>query len=361
MKLKTFTKAILAGVAFAAALPFAASAQEACGEYTVKPGDSLGSIAAAAYGSFDYQAIFNANRELLQGSPNNLTTGMVIALPCQAGANPEAALNIQVVPENSGSSANSGYNPPIKLLTGSNWAPFADENLTGGGFLPRLATTALRRGGNDRDFTLAFVDDWGAHLDVLLPSGAFDISLAWYVPNCSKTDILSPAMKRRCNEFDYTVPVYETVMGYYTKKGSAYDGAQSFDDFIGARICRMESYLTFDLEEEGLTPPRITLVRPKLPIDCFEELMSGGVDVVGIEVQSAAEVIAKLQIADEVQDNPGLAKILNMSFMAHKSNPFGHQYILMLNRGLNEMRQTGEWFQIISSSLAEFNQGLITN
>ncbi|WP_158221935.1 LysM peptidoglycan-binding domain-containing protein [Actibacterium pelagium] len=359
MTIKTMTKSILAGVGLAAALPVAAAAQQACGDYTVQAGDSLGSIAAAAYGSFDYQAIFNANRDVLGGNPNNLAPGMVLAMPCADDLN-GASLAINVVPENSGSSA-AGYNPPIKLLTGSGWAPFSEEKLTGGGFLPRLATTALRRGGNDRDFSLAYVEDLGAHLDVLLPSGAFDISLGWYMPDCNKMNVLSPTSKRQCNEFDASVPVYETVMGYYTKVGSAYEEAVEFRDFTGARFCRVESQLTFDLEEEGLQPPLVTLVRPKTAEDCFEELMRGGVDVVGIEVQSAAAVINELQIEDEVIDNPNLSKVLSMSFLAHKSNPFGRQYILMMNRGLNEMRETGEWFQIISSSLAEYNQQLVTN
>ena len=72
-------------------------------------------------------------------------------------------------------------------------------------------------------------------------------------------------------------------------------------------------------------------------------------------------MIAELQIGEDVLDNPNLSKVLSMSFLAHKSNPFGRQYILMMNRGLNEMRETGEWFEIISSSLAEYNQQLVTN
>ena len=46
-------------------LPVLAAAQEACTTYTVKDGDTLGSIAQAAYGTFDYQMIFNANRDAL--------------------------------------------------------------------------------------------------------------------------------------------------------------------------------------------------------------------------------------------------------------------------------------------------------
>ena len=65
--------------------PLAAHAQEACAPYIVKDGDSLGSIAQTAYGTFDYQIIFNANREVLAGNPNNLTAGLELKLPCKDG------------------------------------------------------------------------------------------------------------------------------------------------------------------------------------------------------------------------------------------------------------------------------------
>ena len=43
----------------------AASAQDACSNYTVSDGDTLTTIAIAAYGSANYQQIFNANRNIV--------------------------------------------------------------------------------------------------------------------------------------------------------------------------------------------------------------------------------------------------------------------------------------------------------
>ena len=42
-------------------------------------------IAQAAYGSYDYQIIFNANRNTVAANPNALDPGTVLVLPCEDG------------------------------------------------------------------------------------------------------------------------------------------------------------------------------------------------------------------------------------------------------------------------------------
>lgn len=357
-----FFRVAAAGIA-ALLIGTSVSAQEACKPYTVQAGDTLGTIAQAAFGTGDYQNIFNANREIIGDNPANLEAGTVLNMPCEDGRISETVTAEQIIEEQNkkalSAPKSNAYEPPVKFLAGGNYAPFSDESLTGGGFLLRLAETAMHRGGNNRDYMSAFVNDWSAHLETLLPTGAFDVGLGWFMPNCEKRDMLSDAMRYRCDQFDASLPVYEPVVGYYTMKDSSFAGAKSFDDYKGARICRMDGYFTFDLEEEGLTPPVIELVRPVLPEDCMEALVTGTADVAGIEVQSAADAVAKLGIGTDVVENPNLSKVLSMSFIAHKSNPFGKQYITLLNRGLTEMRNSGEWYAIISSTLKEHNENLM--
>ena len=120
------------------ALPVIASAQQACTTYTVKDGDTLGSIAQAAYGTFDYQMIFNANRDALAANPNNLPAGMQLILPCEDGrlsADQELSSVIAAETRKQEASARKSnvYEPPLKFVTSNNWAPFTDESLTGGG------------------------------------------------------------------------------------------------------------------------------------------------------------------------------------------------------------------------------------
>ena len=42
-------------------------------------------------------------------------------------------------------------------------------------------------------------------------------------------------------------------------------------------------------------------------------------------------------------------------FVTAKSNPRGRDYIAALNRGIEEMRESGEWYDIVATGLAEYN------
>ncbi|WP_343081053.1 LysM peptidoglycan-binding domain-containing protein [Ostreiculturibacter nitratireducens] len=363
MKIQATIVKLAATCATLAIMATSASAQEACTTYTVKEGDTLGSIAKAAYGSLDYQIIFNANRQVLGANPNGLEPGTQLALPCADGRLSADAPAPAIKVEEQTSQASSGnsvgaYRPKIKFVSGGDWAPFAEESLSGGGIVVRLATTSLHRAGNDREYSVNWVDDWDAHITALLPTNAFDIGLAWYVPDCEKIDLLSEGMKKRCTDFDASLPLYEPVSGFYAKKGGKFADAKTYEDYKGARICRPEGYYTFDLEVEGLIAPAVEMVMPKKREECFEKLVFGDVDVVALEVQSAADVIKTLNIEADVVENVYLSKVLSLSALTHKSNPFGREYIAMINRGLTEMRDTGEWYDIIASTLQEHNQKL---
>ena len=227
--------------------------------------------------------------------------------------------------------------------------------------MARLATTALGRAGNSADYSVSFVDDWGSHLSTLLPLGAFDVSLAWYLPDCSNRSYeWGENTTLRCNEFVASVPVYESVIGFYTLPDSKYVSAQTAEDFYGSTLCRNEGTFTFDLEEHGLVEPNITFVRPSTPQDCMEALLNGSVDVVTYEIEVAASVFGNMQLEpNAVIENRFVNNVLSLHFFAHRANPYGRKYVNLLNNGLNEMRETGEWYAIVSDTLREHNEKLI--
>ncbi|MGB7261545.1 MAG: transporter substrate-binding domain-containing protein [Albidovulum sp.] len=342
------------------ALPFAASAQEACQSYTVVQGDSLGSIAQAAYGTFDYQMVFNANRNTIGGNPNNLEPGTVLDLPCEdgslSGASAAQVIEAEEAKQSQRKKSNS-FEPPLKLVSGGGWAPFTGEELKGGGMLVRLATTSLNRGGNDRDYSVSFVNDWTSHLDTLLPIGAFDISVAWIIPDCSDLDLLDDNGKFRCTQLDKSLPIYETVTAYWSMPDNKYANVTSFADYAGARICRPEGWSTADITIEGLVEPIVTMVRPATAQECVEMLVEGEADMASLDLETGGATVASVpEAAGIVQPNPSLAKLEELAFVTHKTNPRGRVYLAMLNRGLNEMRESGEWYAVIADSLSEFNK-----
>lgn len=347
-------------VAVLAGMPAIAAAQEACTTYTVQEGDTLANIAFATYGSYDYQMIFNANRDALTTNIGSLPAGLQLALPCADGRlTADAEFNEVVVKEEekqaSTRSANATYEPPLKFVTGNGWKPFTDESLTGGGILVRIATTAMQRGGNDREATVSWVDDWGSHTDVLLPTGAFDVSIAWSMPDCSKIDLLGENGVKRCTEMEASLPVYEVADTQWTLIDSPYAAASKYEDLMGARICKPADWSTFPLEEVGLIEPAVTLVRPKTPKECAEAVLSGEADVFSIELESATNAFTELGALDKVVSNPTLVRFMSFHFVTSKQNPRGRVYMAMINKGLTEMRESGEWYDIVSTGLAEYN------
>ena len=342
-------------------LPAAASAQQACSTYTVQIGDTLSSIAEAAYGSFDYQMIFNANRDALAANPNQLPAGLQLILPCDDGRlSADAELSAVIATEDAKQADATGgavnpLQPPLRFVTGNGWKPFADESLTGGGILVRIATTALQRGGNNRGSTVSWVDDWAAHTNVLLPTGAFDVSIAWSIPDCTKLDLLGDEGKRRCTDFIASLPVYEVADTMSTLIDSKYADATTYEELAGARICKPEGWSMFPLEEAGLVEPVVTIVRLRSPKACAEALIAGQVDIFSIELESATDAFTELGVMDQIAVNPTLVRFLTFHLITAKNNPRGRIFIAMLNKGLNEMRKSGEWYDIVASGLAEYN------
>jgi polar amino acid transport system substrate-binding protein len=353
----------IVGAAWGLSLPMAALAQEACTTYTVKEGDTLGEIAFAAYGSYNYQMIFNANREAIANNTNNLPAGLQLILPCEDGRlTPDSELSAIIEAETekqeASRDANRPYQPPIRFVTANDWKPFTDESLPGGGIYVQMAATAMQRGGNDREFTVSFVDDWGSHIDALLPANAFDFSVAWSRPDCSRLDMLGEFAVKMCTEFEFSLPVYEVAYSYYTLIDSPFAGARAFSDYQGARICRPEGWPTSDLEVEGLAEPVVTFVRPKSPMDCAKMLLAGEVDLYSLEIETTTANFEALGATDKVELNPALATFNTHHLVISKGNPRAKEYMEIVNRGLAEMRETGEWYDLVATGLAEYNKTL---
>jgi ABC-type amino acid transport substrate-binding protein len=225
--------------------------------------------------------------------------------------------------------------------------------LKDGGVLTRLGLVAFQRGGNDRATRLDWVDDWSSHLNVLLPSHAFDLSIGWDGIDCDKMDMLSADMVRRCTELVLSDPVYEVVYGLYSLPDNAFGQVNTFAELVGARLCRPDGWATADLEVEGLAPPAVTYVQPRDADGCVEALLKGEADVMSIEVESAVDSIERAGATAQIVQNPHLIKIASLHFATSATNKRGLEAVTMLNRGLAEMRATGEWYDIVASTLAE--------
>ena len=244
----------------------------------------------------------------------------------------------------------------MAIVTGKGYAPFADETLPGGGMMTQLVEMAVFRADPGIAYNLSFISDWQAHIDALLPSGAYDLSFPWVRPDCEGTDMLSSGDQSRCNDFVFSGPFYEIVDGFFAMRESGLLSVTSYAGFEGKRICRPEGYTTGVLDAAGLTIPMITLVRGSDAKDCFRALAAGEVDLVSVDAEAGDSMLAKLDLISTVGQNPHLSTILSLHVIAHKSNARAVAMLGELDKGVVEMYETGEWYEIVSSALTAQRQ-----
>lgn len=328
-----------------------AEAQSLCSDYTVARGDTLSGIAGRAGVRGGYQFLFNANSNVLT-SPNLLVVGQVIAIPCADGSLASAASTApaQVAPAVVRVEA---LDRPLRIVTASGYAPFTDEALPEGGAITQMVRRSMEIGNPDQDYSLMFVNDWGSHLSELLPSGAFDMAFPWFKPDCDAVENLSEANAYRCTDFIHSDPFYDAVVGWYTLAGSQYDGAADYETLYGATICRPEAWFTFDMEAAKMVEPNITFVTGAVEEDCWAMLRDGKADVVTYDALPAEEDYTEFGMDGQVATLDNLNSNATLHVFVSKNNPNGEQYLEILNAGLQDLRLSGEWFEIVRAQVQE--------
>ncbi|WP_394177215.1 LysM peptidoglycan-binding domain-containing protein [Yoonia maritima] len=326
-------------------------AQEQCSTYTVVKGDTLSQVAGRADVRGGYQVLFNANTDVLS-SPNVLEVGQVLKIPCADGSLPSTTTTAAAPAATAAPTLQpESLDRALRFVTSSGYAPFTDEALPGGGLFTQMVRRSMELGNPDQEFNILFVNDWNSHLGVLLPSGAIDMAFPWFKPDCTKVANLSAPNAYRCTDFNHSEPFYDALVGYYTLAGSPYAAATSYSDLFGARLCRPDAWFTFDLEGEALVSPNIELTQPPTQAACWELLRDGAVDVVTYDALPAEEDSTNAGMTDMIVDIPALTSKQTLHVFVSKNNPNGDAYMEIINAGLEELRLSGEWFEIVREGI----------
>ena len=333
-----------------ACLSTSATAQQ-CGEtYRIQPGDTLSKIAASVYndpGSF--QIIYSANSDVIGPNPGLITVGMPLNIPCLGNVTESTAASFR--PEPTVAQLPAPDLDQIRIVQGTGWAPFSDEDQEQGGMLTEIANVAMTNAVDGTPYKIDFVNDWGAHLSPLITDHAYDFSLGWFKPNCDQIARLGDASQFRCNNFDWSEPMFEQVFGYYTRASEP--ALTSYADMLGKTICRPAGYATFQLEENDLKEPNITLVRPNDVNECFTGLADGSYDAVALAVDTADGAMVETGTKDAIRYNENLSQVLTLHAVIAKNHPQGQEMLAEFNSGLNAIKETGQWFEIVRRHLTE--------
>lgn len=344
-----------AGAAFAAlAVPQAAFAQAiACGEpYRVSPGDSLSGIAFRAYdGAAGYQIIYSANRERIGPNPGVISVGMALEIPCLGETTASTADDAAIRPVATTEQLPAPDDRQIRFVTATDWAPFLNEEQEQGGMLTEVVNVAMSAAEGSPAYKIDFINDWGAHLQPLISDHAYDFSLAWFRPNCDVVERLGDGSRFRCNNLDWSEPLYEQIVGYYMRAGEP--APASHEDLMGRTICRPAGYSMFMLEEHALVEPNVTIVRGEGPEACFTGLVDGDIDVVVLATEVSNDAIANLGIADRVQLHEGISQVATLHAVIAKTHPRREEYLATLDDGIRKIKSDTRWFEIVKRHLAE--------
>ncbi len=328
-----------------------AAAQEVCSIYTVVPGDTLSQIASRAEVRGGFQLLFDANRDVLR-NPNVIEVGQALKIPCADGSLPGTGAAPVVAASTEPAPVTTQPTRALRIATATNYRPFSDEDLPGGGMITRMVDRSMQLGNPDQAYTISFVNDWGSHFE-LAELGALDMVFPWFKPDCDRIENLGPASAYRCTNFNHSDAFYEILIDFYTLNGSEYANATTHADLFGARVCRPEAWFLFDMEATELVEPNITLVQPVSQQACVELLRNGEVDVMTYDALPAEEDIRQAGMVDEITTLEALRGTVTSHIFVGKDNAFANEALPIINAGLEELRLSGEWFTIVRESIQQ--------
>ncbi len=352
---KTVLLAAVSAVATLASQASATNSNIQCGQdYTVRAGDFLSGIAKRAYGQAgSYTLIYQANAEAIGPNPALINVGAKLFIPCENADLSASVADTSTVGRAETTAALPGPSSsrPIRVLTGTDWAPFTNEDQEQGGLLTEVANLALAQADGKPEYQIDFINDWGAHLSPLLTDHAYDFSIGWTQPNCDLIDQLNDDSKFRCNNFNWTDPLYQQVVAYYTKSDMADYGEHA--QLSGQTICRPAGYSTAMLEEVGLAEPDITLARLADPEACLKAVVAGDVDVALVATDVAEGILETFEDPAVVKFHEPLSYMSSLRALISKTHPESEELVDTFNSGLTKIKDSGVWFDTVRRHLTE--------
>ncbi|UXX84720.1 transporter substrate-binding domain-containing protein [Roseovarius pelagicus] len=313
--------------------------------YRVQPGDTLFTIADLHYGSQDqWTLIYYSNLAVVGGGTQDVPAGADIFIPCPAGS-------VQPDP----TPLRQDSNAEMTLLTGGNYSPFTDRNWPGNGMVTELVNAALEMTPAPVPYAITWEDDWSKHLFPLLNDKVHDMGFPWLRPDCDATP-----ENERCANFHFSAPLMDLPIMLFVAAGSSFNYSGDAD-VIGRSLCRPAGYFTHDLDRADrrwLSEGHITLVQAESPEVCFEMLMAGEVDAVTLNVFLGATKIVKMGLRGEVVplDTPLSREALHV--IISKKHWRGTTHLYRLNAGLEALRASGRYEEIVARHLEIFEQQL---
>lgn len=237
----------------------------------------------------------------------------------------------------------------VDILTGSTSAPFAERMTPKTDITTELVNRVMTRSDSGIEHSIDVIDDWSAHLHVLLERGKYDLAYPWTKPDCGQADKLDEDARWRCDNLRFSAPLGEVKVKYYARTDEAAMLAEPIR-LWGKRLCRPYRHFTHDLAARDLVPPHVNHVRAASAAGCFRRLLDGEVDVVSIDADTASMTIADLRADGAVAEIKALATIETLHVVGMRDNDSVEPMLRDFDRGLAELLESGIWETMAQTS-----------
>lgn len=220
--------------------------------------------------------------------------------------------------------------PPISLVTGNQYAPFADRNLPGGGMITEIIVAAYSSVG--REVRPVFLPWRRGFKGVEI--GAF----AGTYPHFHTAEL--------SDSFYYSNSIYPIRQRIYVRKGNPI-GIDSLEKVSGLRLCSPIGHVLDQRLEKLVFTATISIISPSSNEVCAKMLERGRVDFMVLDENVYEYTLKgfKLQAVGEVLENLGLFLLFP------KNQPDSLALLWEFNNGLQHIQDCGMFERIVKRHL----------
>lgn len=213
---------------------------------------------------------------------------------------------------------------PVKLVAGTDYAPFTDPALPGGGQAVVLVKKVLDKAG------LPWQLDWRPWANGYRATlnGAYMATFPY----------ISTPERRKL--FAYSDPLFTLELRVFALPGSKLDGAHP-ESLVGKRYCQPVGWGFLNKIEKMVNKGQIQLIRPYDISSCIRLIAEDKADfIITDQIQGNATIAQLSKLSRLPVASGGILEETPLYLIVGKENPQGRDFLNQFNRALKEIRKT---------------------